>query len=135
MNEEQSKRTADAAEAIVSAAEALDEAREASNDRRFDSEQERDRQAATQQLGSRVESAAKRIDEAVRKGAVAAAVAGRAGGFDRYREAAAAAREGRALGRTISDQDGTPARRARAEEALERLAQALQTASELVFVE
>lgn len=135
MNDEQSKRMAEAAEAIVHAAEALEDARDAANDRRFDSEQERDRLAASQQLGNRVDGAAKRIEEAARKGAIAAGAALRAGGFKRYRDAAATAKQGRALGRTIADQDGSPAKRARAEEAITKLEEALLIASELVFVE
>ncbi len=132
MNEEQSKRLADASDALVQAA--LDEARELLTDRRFESEQERDRTSAGQNLGSKVDGAAKKIEDAIRKGAVAAGATGRAAGWERYREASAAAREGRALARTIADQDGSASKRSRGEEAIGRLDAALGAAVRLVFV-
>ncbi len=135
MNDEQSKRIAEAAEAVVQATEALDDAREVLQDRRFDSDVERERQAASGLLASRVDGAARRIEDAVRKSAVAAATTARAGAYKRYMEAAAAANKGRSLGKTITDQDGSPAKRARAEEAIEELNRALQTAADLVFTE
>jgi TonB family protein len=95
MNEEQSKRLSEAAESILQASEALEEARDAIGDRRFESDQERDRSAAAQQMTSRLDNAGKRIEDAVRKGTVAAAAGLRPGAFARYREAWTAVREGR----------------------------------------
>jgi|GEM_PF-1290994 len=133
MNDEQSKRIAEAAEAIVQATEALEDAREVLQDRRFESDVERERQAASGLLASRVDSAARRIEDAVRKSAVAAAAAARPGAYERYKEAIAAAGKGRSLGKTITDQDGSPAKRARAEEAIGQLSLALDIAAGLVF--
>src|SRR4051794_15902514 len=50
MNDEQSKRLADAADALLQASDAIEEAREAAGDKRFESEFERERVAALQQL-------------------------------------------------------------------------------------
>lgn len=133
MNEEQSKRLADAADAILNATDALDEARETLGDRRFDSEQERERAQAIQQAVNRLDSAAKRVDDSLRKAVVAAAALGREGSYPRYRAAAAASREGRSLAKTAADQDGTAARRQRAEESLSRLDLALASAAALIF--
>lgn len=133
MNEEQSKRLADAAEAILNATDALDEAREALGDRRFDSEQERERTQAIQQVSNRLDNAGKRVEDSLRKAVVAAATLGREGSYERYRAASAASREGRMLAKTATDQDGTLARRQRAEEALSRLDLALATAAALLF--
>ncbi|MCC7366636.1 MAG: hypothetical protein IT303_19920 [Dehalococcoidia bacterium] len=134
MNEEQSKRLADAADSLVQAAEALDDARELLTDTRFESEQDRDRVAASQNLASRVDNAAKRIQDAIRKGVVAGGATGRPGAYQRYREATLAAREGRALARTISEQDGSASKRTRGEEAIARLETALDVAVMLVFL-
>ncbi|MCC6385892.1 MAG: hypothetical protein IT302_00765 [Dehalococcoidia bacterium] len=133
MNEEQSKRLSEAAESILQASEALEEARDAMNDRRFESEQERDRAAAAQQMASRLDNAGKRIEESVRKGTVAAAASLRAGAFARYREAWTAVREGRALAKTAADQDGSANKKARGQEALSRLEDALDGAAAIVF--
>lgn len=135
MNEEQSKRIAEAAEAVVQAADALAEAREDANDKRFESEVERERTAAAQALAREVDAAGKRMEDAVRKATVAAAVAHRSNTYLRFKEAAQAARDGRRLARTITDQDGSAARRARGDEALARLEEALEIAASFVFVE
>lgn len=133
MNEEQSKRLADAADTILNAADALEDAREALADRRFDSDQERERAQAIQQVASRLENAGKRIDDSLRKSVVAAATLGREASYDRYRAATASSREGRQLARSAADQDGTAARRQRAEDSLTRLEAALSTAAALTF--
>jgi hypothetical protein len=135
MNDEQSKRLADAADALISAADALDEARDAVGDRRFESEQERERLAAAQQMGSRLDNAGKRVEEALRKGAIAAAATGRPGVWLSFREAVAAAREARAMGKSSADADGSAAKRARGEEAWDRLDVALEAAAKLVYPE
>lgn len=135
MNDEQSKRLSDAAESLVQAYEALDEARDTFADRRFDSEQERERMVAGQQMASRLDAAGKRIEEAVRKATIAAAATGRAGAWLRYQESIMAAREGRQMGKSASEADGSAAKRTRGQEAWERLASALEGASALVFPE
>ncbi|MDZ7728580.1 MAG: hypothetical protein U5Q44_10540 [Dehalococcoidia bacterium] len=135
MNEDQSKRLAEAADSVLNAADAIEEAREALNDRRFESEQDRERTQAVQHVVSRFDAAAKRIDEALRKGIVAATALDREGLFDRYRSASAAVREGRSLARTTPDQDGSAARKERAGEALARLEAALTAAAGVVFDE
>ncbi len=133
MNEEQSKRLSEAAESILQASEALEEARDAIGDRRFESDQDRDRSAAAQQMTSRLDNAGKRIEDAVRKGTVAAAAGLRPGAFARYREAWTAVREGRGLARTAADQDGSANKKLRGQEALARLEDALEGAATIVF--
>jgi len=133
MNEEQSKRLAEAADAVLQAADALEEAGNAIADRRFDNEQERDRLQAAQQMASKIDSAGKRVEDALRRGAIAAAALGRAGAYARYREATLAAREGRAMGKAAADLDGTANKRARGEEAIVRLDAALAAAAVIVF--
>ncbi|HEY4668824.1 MAG TPA: hypothetical protein VIH05_03515 [Tepidiformaceae bacterium] len=135
MNEEQSKRLAEAAEAVLQAADALDDAGNAITDRRFESEQERDRLQAAQQMASKIDSAGKRVEDALRRGTIAAAALGRPGAYLRYREATAAARDGRAMGRLAADLDGTANKRAKGEEALVRLDTALAAAAIIIFGE
>lgn len=135
MNDEQSKRLADAADAVMQAADALDDAREGIADRRFDSDQERDRMTAGQQMVSRLDGAGKRIEDALRKAATASAATGRPGSWATYREASASAREGRAMARGAAEADGSAQKRVRGEEAWDRLEAALEAAASLVFPE
>jgi len=135
MNDEQSKRLGDAADALIQAADALDEARESLADRRFDSEQERERIAAGQQMASRIDGAGKRIEDALRKATVASAATGRPGAWATYREATDAAREGRGMGKAASELDGSAQKRVRGQEAWDRLEAALEAAAALIFPE
>jgi hypothetical protein len=135
MNEEQSKRLSDAAESLLQASDALDDARDAVNDRRFESETERDRSTAASQMANRLDSAGKRMEDAIRKATVAAAALARPGAFARYREGITATREGRSLGRGAVEQDGSANKRAAGQEALTRLEAALAIAAVLVFPE
>jgi len=135
MNEEQTKRLAEAAESLLQATTALDDARDAVNDRRFDSETERDRTTAATQMANRLENAGKRIDDAIHKGTIAAAALARPGAFQRYKDGAAAVQEGRGLGRAAPEQDGAANKRASGQQALARLEQALATAATIVFGE
>ncbi len=135
MNDEQSKRLSDAADALIAAADALDEARESITDRRFDSEQERDRMAAGTQMSSRLDNAGKRVEDALRKAAVAAAASGRGGAWQPYRAATLEVREGRTLGRGAAEADGSANKRVRGQEAWDRLDAALTAAAGLVFPE
>lgn len=135
MNDEQSKRLAEAAEAVLRATDALDEARAALEDRRFDSDQERMRLQAAQQVVSRLDAAGKRIDEGLRKAAVACAALGRDGAYGRFREARATLQQGQTAASTVMNEDGTAAKRARAEAALALLESAAAGAAALVFGE
>lgn len=135
MNDEQSKRLSDAADALIQASDALEEARETLNDRRFDSEQERDRTQAAQQMTGKLDSAGKKVDDAVRKSTVAAAAMGKAGTFKTYKAADVAVRDGRGLARRSGDQDGTAAKKTMGAEALARLEAALESAAGIVFGE
>ena len=135
MNDEQSKRLSDAADAVIQASDALDEARDALNDKRFDSELERERVQAAQQMTGKIDAAAKRIEDAVRKGTVASAALARAGAYARYREAMAAVRSGRATGKTAGEQDGSVNKRAGGTEAVALLDTALSAAAVIVFGE
>lgn len=133
MNDEQSKRLSDAADAVIAASDALDEARDALADRRFESELERERMQAAQQMTSKIDNAAKRIEDAVRKGTVAAAAMARTGSYARYREAIDAVKAGRAAGKAAGEQDGTVNKRARGTEAVGLLDAALNHAAAIVF--
>lgn len=133
MNDEQSKRLAEAAEAVLRATDALDEARAAFDDKRFESEQERVRLQAAQQVVSRLDAAAKRVDDGLRKAAVASAALAREGGYARFREARAALQQGQTAAAESINEDGIAAKRARAEEALGMLEGALAGAAALVF--
>lgn len=135
MNDEQSKRLSEAADALIQAGDALEEARATLSDARFDSQVERDRIAAASQMSSKLDAAGKRIDDAVRKGTIAAAALARAGAYQRYRDATAAIREGRALARISSEQDGSANKRAKGEESLARLDAGLTSAAVIVFGE
>jgi len=135
MNDEQSKRLSDAADALIQASDALDEARDALADARFDSQVERDRLSASQQMTSKLENAGKRIEEAVRRGTVAAASLARPGAYQRYRDSTAAAREGRYLARLANEQDGSVNKRAKGTESLTKLDEALSIAATIVFGE
>jgi hypothetical protein len=133
MNDEQSKRLSEAADAVIQASEALEDARESLNDKRFDGDVERDRIAAGQQVASKLDAAGKKIEDAIRRGTIAAAALARAGAYAKYREATAAAREGRALARSAAEQDGAANKRARGQEALTKLEAALASAATNVF--
>jgi hypothetical protein len=135
MNDEQSKRLSDAADALMTASDALEEARDTLADTRFDSQVERERISAAQQMSQKLENAGKRIEEAVRKGTIAAAALARAGSYQRYRDATTAAREGRSLARVANEQDGTANKRAKGQESLEKLEAALTNAAAIVFGE
>lgn len=133
MNEDQSKRLGDAADAVIGAAEAVEDARTALDDKRFDSEQERERLQASQQAASRLEAAGKKIEEALRKGTVASAASGRTGAYPRYVGGADSVRQGRATARLSLEQDGTASKRTMAREALVQLEAGLATAAAIVF--
>jgi hypothetical protein len=133
VNEEQSKRLAEAAEAIMLAREALDEATDALDDRRFESENERERSMAAGQLGNRADAAAKRLDDAIRRATSAAAATGSPGAFERYTTARAAVREGRALAKPSSEQDSPGERRSRIREAVGAFERAFTTTARGVF--
>jgi hypothetical protein len=135
VNDEQSKRLSDAADALIQASDALEEARETMNDRRFESDQERDRTQAVQQMTGKLDGAAKKVDDAVRKCTLAAAASGKPGTFNAYKAAGVAVREGRSLARRSGDQDGTAAKKAMATEALARIDGALEAAAGIVFGE
>jgi hypothetical protein len=135
MNDEQSKRLSEAADALIQASDALEEARETMNDRRFDSEQERDRIQAAQQMTGKLDNAGKKVDDAVRKCTVAAAATGRPGTFAAYKAADLAVREARGLARRSGDQDGTAAKKAMAAEAVTKVEGALASAAVIVFGE
>ena len=135
MNDEQSKRLSDAADALIQASDALEEAREAMNDRRFESEQERDRTQAVQQMTGKLDGASKTVDDAGRKCTLAPAANGRPGTFNAYKAAGLAVREGRGLARRSADQDGTAAKKAMANEAMTKIELSLEAAARIVFGE
>ncbi len=135
MNDEQSKRLSEATDALILANDALKDARDACNDARFERDTDRERLAAAQQMGSKVDAAAKRLEEAVRRSTVAAAANGRAGAWPRYQEAVAKAREGRAKAKSVPESDGVPARRTAATEGVALMEAALAQAAAIVFSE
>ena len=89
--------------------------------------------AAVQQVSAKIENAGKKVEDAIRRGTVASAANGRAGAWGRYREALAAARYGRFLGRTTLDQDGVTNKRTRSQEAIGYLDSAVGSAAIIVF--
>lgn len=133
MNDEQSKRLSEAADAVIQASDAIDDARDSLADKRFDSELERERIQAGQQIANKLDAAGKKIEDAVRRGTVAAASLGRPGAYAKFLEAKTAAREGRALGKSATDQDGAANKRARGQESIDRLDAALRAAAAIVF--
>jgi hypothetical protein len=135
MNDEQSKRLSDAADAVIQASAAVDEIHDSLTDPRFDSTVERERVSAAQQMANKLDSTGKRIEDAIRKATIAAAALANQGAYTRFREATAAVREGRALARAIPEQDGTANKRAKGQEALTRLEAALASAAAIVFGE
>jgi hypothetical protein len=135
MNDEQSKRLAEAADTIIQANESLEEAREAVHDRRFESENERERMTAGTQMMTRLDSAGKRVEDAIRKATMAAAACGRAQTYQRFRAASSDAKGGRALARSVPGVDGAINKRSRGEEALARLETALASAATIAFGE
>jgi hypothetical protein len=135
VNDEQSKRLSDAADALIQASDALEEARETMADRRFESEQERERTQAVQQMTSKLDAAGKKVDDAVRKCTMAAAATGRPGTFAAYKAADLAVRDGRSLARRAGDQDGTQAKKSMASEAMVKIEGALNSAAAIVFGE
>ena len=133
MNDEQSKRLAEAAEAVLRASDALDEVRAALADKRFESDQERMRLQAAQQVVSRLDAAGKRVDDGLRKAAVACAALGRDGAYARFREARGTLQQGQTAASSVMNEDGIAAKRAKAEEALGLLESAVAGAASLVF--
>ena len=134
MNEEQSKRLADAADAVLQSAEAVAEAVAALDDPRFNGEQERDRSQAAQQAASRLDNAAKKVQDALRKGAIAAASTAHVGTYQSYQRGAAAALISREDAKSIANEDGSANKQAKAQQSLESLETALAAAVGLVFV-
>jgi hypothetical protein len=135
MNDEQSKRLSDAADAVILASSAVDDMHDTLTEPRFDSTVERERLSAAQQMANKLDGTGKRIEDAIRKGTIAAAAMASPGAYDRYREATNAVREGRALARAVAEQDGTANKRAKGQEALTRLEAALASAAAIVFSE
>ncbi len=133
MNEEQSKRLAEAADAVLQSAEAVEEASAALSDPRFESDQERDRTQAAQQAASKLENAAKRTQDALRKAAVAAASSAQVGVYEIYQGGATAAAASRDAAKGISNEDGSANKQARAQQSMESLRTALAAAVGLVF--
>jgi len=134
MNEGQSKRVADAADAVLQSAEAVAEATAALADPKFSSEQERDRSQAAQQAASKLDNAGKRIQEALKKGAIAAASNGQPGTYGAYQAGAAAAGASRDDAKAIANEDGSANKQAKATQSMEGLEVALAAAVGLVFV-
>lgn len=135
MNDEQSKRLAEAAEAVLRATDAIEDARAAFEDPRFESDQERIRLQAAQQVVSRLDAAGKRVDDGLRKAAIACAALGRDGAYGRFREARATLQQGQAATSSVMNEDGIVAKRTKAQEAMGLLESALAGAAALVFGE
>ena len=133
MNEEQSKRLADAADAVIQSSEAVAEAADALSDPRFSGEQERDRTQAAQQAANKLENGGKKVQDALRKAAVAAASSATAGVYERYQAGAAAAAASRDGAKAIANEDGSANKQAKAQQSMESLDAALASAVSLVF--
>jgi hypothetical protein len=135
MNDEQSKRVAEAAEALIQANDSLEEARDALRADRFERDSERERANAAQQLTSRIDAAGRRVEEALRRAAISSAALGRSGAWAPYRSAVGGVREARASVRGPADPSEVDARRAAGELAVARLDEGLSVAAGMVFGE
>ncbi len=133
MNDEQSRRLAEAADAIIAASDALEEARVSTDDGTFAKEFERERLAAAQRMAARVEVAARKTEEAVRRATIAGAATAAPGGWPQHIEAVTAVRRAKAAVKSVPDADGSVARRDLGLQAIESLNQALALAAVLVF--
>jgi hypothetical protein len=134
MNEEQTKRLAEAAEAFWQASELLMEAAEATCDARFEKDAERERIAAGQLMLSKLDNASKRIEDALKKSVVAAAACGRPGAWDLAREGLDELRAARRITGEARDTDGSGNKRDKARVAVASLTNAMQAMQQLVFV-
>ena len=134
MNDEQTKRVAEAAEALIQANDSLEEARDALRPERLEKDSDRERANALQQLTSRVDAAGRRVEEALRRATIASAALGKAGTWEPYRTAVASVREARATVRIpATDASDASARRAVLESAITRLSEGLSSAAGMVF--
>ena len=135
MNDEQSRRLAEAADAIIGAGEAIEEARASTDDSAFGKELERERAAAAQRMASRIEAAARKTEDALRKATVAAATVETPNAWSAYRDAVTAIRAARTAARSAPDADGSANRRDMGGQAVERLTHALTAAAAMTFKE
>jgi hypothetical protein len=133
MNDEIARRIAAAVEAVLEAADALAEARAAVGDPRFESSHERERSAAVKRASHTLDTASRRIEQGLRRAAVAASLRERHSVYTRYSEAMAALFVGRESARSAPSGDGTPERRSRLQDALARLEAAQRTAASFAF--
>ncbi|MFN0095725.1 MAG: hypothetical protein ACKVVT_13230 [Dehalococcoidia bacterium] len=132
MNDEQTKRLADAADAFWQARELLAEAVEATCAAGFDGA-ERERVSAGQVMLNRLEAAIKRNDDALKKAAIAAAACGRPGAWDRIKAGIEQLRSARKAAGEARDADGSLNKREKAKQAISALEEALDAMQQLVF--
>ena len=86
-------------------------------------------------LFDRLENAARKIEDGLKKATIAGAACARPATYNRYRNAILTLRDARSLGKTAADQDGAIAKRQRGQEALMRLDEALGIAATIVFTD
>ncbi|HEY7296212.1 MAG TPA: hypothetical protein VH916_14300, partial [Dehalococcoidia bacterium] len=133
MGEEVDKRVMDGADALVAAFDALREAKLALDDPRLSSPAETQRNQGFSQASNRVESAAKRSEEALRKCIVAASVNRSPGHFFCYRQADGRLGSARVELRSAAREDDPSSKAARLSVAVALIEQGLDAAKDLIF--
>ncbi len=133
MGEEVDKRVMDGADALVGAYDALREAKLALDDPRLSSPVEAQRNQGFSQATNRVEGAAKKSEEALRKCIVAASVGHNAGHFLCYRQADGRLASARAELRSAAREDDPSSKAARLSVAVALIEQGLEASKDLIF--
>lgn len=133
MGEEVDKRVMDATDALVVAFDALRDAKLALDDPRLSSPVEAQRNQGFSQATNRVEGAAKKSEEAVRKGIVAASVNHHPGHFRCYRQADGRLASARAELRSAGREDDPSSKAARLSVAVALVEQGLDASKDLIF--
>ncbi len=131
--EEADKRLVEAADAVIGASELLGEARSTLDDPRFGSEKEPERLQAFQAAQRATENAVKKLEEALKKATVAAAVRGASGAFAQYRAVGDKLTLARAELKAAPNADGGAAKQERLRAGIGAADEALAIVQGLVF--
>ncbi len=133
MGEEVDKRVMDGADALVAAFDALREAKLALDDVRLSSPVEAQRNQGFSQASNRVEGAAKKGEEALRKCIVAASASRSPGHFQCYRQADGRLASARSELRGAAREDDPSSKAARLSVAVALIEQGLDASKDLIF--
>ncbi|HLZ69462.1 MAG TPA: hypothetical protein VKV26_06060 [Dehalococcoidia bacterium] len=135
MGEEVDKRVMDGTDTLVAAFDALREAKLALDDVRLSSPVEAQRNQGFSQASNRVEGAAKKGEEALRKCIVAASVSHSPAHFLCYRQADGRLASARAELRGAAREDDVSSKAARLSVAVALIEQGLDATKDLIFAE